>query len=91
MPSIWPATTAATGHPLLENPEGIKRTSSFGKGAVKEIIQAAYSIEDDKTKKREIRSDGLRRGAFGLKNGTIITRGVEQVENIWRQGAVRAF
>ncbi|MBI5882338.1 MAG: ATP-binding protein [Elusimicrobia bacterium] len=66
-----------------KNPAGVEADFVIREGLrVKEIVQAAYSIEDDKTKKRE--SQGLTACAeeFGLKNGTVITWGVEQVENI---------
>ncbi|MBI5624114.1 MAG: ATP-binding protein [Elusimicrobia bacterium] len=66
-----------------KSPEGIEADFVIREGLrVKDIIQAAYAIEDDKTKKREIQGLTACAEEFGLKNGTIITWGVEQVEDI---------
>ena len=45
------------------------------------ILQAAYSIENDKTSQREVQGLSACAKEFGLKSGTIITWDVERVEN----------
>jgi len=48
----------------------------------KEIIQSVYEMRDEKTKKREIQGLVACAKSLGLKNGLIITKDIEHVENV---------
>lgn len=50
--------------------------------SAKKIIQVAYSLEDEKTKKREIRGLTACAREFGLKTGHIITWSLQKVETV---------
>jgi predicted AAA+ superfamily ATPase len=66
-----------------KNPDGVEADFVVREGLrVKKIMQAAYSIDDEKTHKREIAGLAACAKEFGLKNGTIITWGVEQIEDV---------
>jgi predicted AAA+ superfamily ATPase len=66
-----------------KNQEGAEADFVIREGLrAKEVMQAAYSIDDEKTRNREIAGLTACAKEFGLKNGTIITWGAEQIENV---------
>ncbi len=65
------------------NREGFETDFAVREGLrAKEVIQAAYSVDDEKTKRREIRGLAACAEEFGLKSGRVVTQGVERVETI---------
>ncbi len=66
-----------------KNQDGVEADFVVREGLrVREIIQVCYSIEDEKTKLREIRGLVACAKEFGVKSGHLITRDVERHETI---------
>lgn len=66
-----------------KNQDGVEADFVIREGLrVKEIIQACYSIEDEKTKMREIRGLVACAKEFGVKHGSVITWSVGRHETV---------
>ena len=66
-----------------KNQDGVEADFVIREGLrVREIIQVCYSIEEEKTKLREIRGLVACAKEFGVKSGSIITRDVDLHETI---------
>lgn len=66
-----------------KNEEGVEADFVIREGLhAKEIIQVCYSIEAEKTKKRELKGLVACAREFGLKSGSVITWNAEGVETV---------
>ncbi|MDD5656486.1 MAG: ATP-binding protein [Elusimicrobia bacterium] len=65
------------------NQDGVEADFVIREGlGIAQVVQAAYSVVDEKTRKREVQGLAACAKEFGLKSGTIVTWDVERVEDV---------